>query len=244
MSLLKKISSNFVNSTSASGSSEKIKNELPEKLSNEKINQLTESPEPPESNTAASGELGYNEKKSEQPAGDGGPTLPAPIPCLFCSCPAIWLDFNNNVHCYQCEPPPSQSMIRGRWTLSEDNGDPATWIDRGAPGKPERTDRPARQKPGERQVAKATTTGGRGGKGDPPPAAAAMIERIDHGQDYGPWIETIETDSQGIPRTIYRPAHLAARGPLFGYGFSTFDRDPDDPEGKRIVFGGLQWFDW
>ncbi len=75
--------------------------------------------------------------------------------------------------------------------------------------------------------------------------AAAISERperlginLDNGRD---WIETTETDSAGRVVRFLRPPELAARGPVMGYGYSSFDRDPTTGE---IVFSGWQWFDW
>lgn len=199
---------------------------------------------------------------STQPANSPpttSPELPAAVPCLFCSCPAIWLDFNGNVHCYQCEPPPSQSMIHGRWTLSEGNnsdndsgnGGPATWIDR---GRPERSTRSAPVASTSQSTNKSTAKTSRKTTStnsstttsttNPPPAAAVpLLDKIGH-DNAEPWIETTETDSTGRVVTIHRPASLAARGPVMGEGFSSFERDPDDPTGKRLIFSGWTWFDW
>ncbi len=242
MSLLKKISSNFDNpyrgpSEPTDPNNEKSKNEnlsfSEQENKKTKFNPAAEtaSTTSTSANPAASGELGHNEKK-----GDDGPALPPPIPCLFCGIGVLWLDFNNNVHCYKCEPPPSQSMIRGRWVL-EDNDEPATWIDRGTPGRAER----AKSADQQRQAATGTTKRGAS------PAAAATLdrsERPERPEQFDSWIETFEEDSAGRLIKFLRPPQLAARGPVMGYGYSSFDRDPSDTEGKRIVFSGMQWFDW
>lgn len=126
--------------------------------------------------------------------------LPPPIPCLFCSCPAIWSSIYEPgaYRCCDCEPPPAASLIAHRWLIVlEDRGDTPdgqidwqpTWQEmplrdwRREPWRPDSATQPA----GDDRVGIDPATGRPHVAGFVPDDANSVRLAYDHDRNDPPW---------------------------------------------------------